>query len=158
MLGDGNGWVHCSCGRTHWGRHGAAGLLVTATTDDGPVVLLQMRAAWTHDGGTWALPGGARDSHERPIEAALREAGEETSLDLDALTVYDELVDDHGPWSYTTLLAHREDAAPVRSANAESDEMRWLPLGEVDRLPLHRGFAATWPVLRERVTDRRDVG
>ena len=36
-------------------------------------VLLQLRAAWTHGGGTWAIPGGALDSHEDPITAAVRE-------------------------------------------------------------------------------------
>ena len=39
-----------------------------------PHVLLQLRAAWTHGGGTWALPGGALDSHEDSIAAAKREA------------------------------------------------------------------------------------
>ena len=33
------------------------------------------------------MPGGARDSHEDPITAALREAAEETSLDLDLIAV-----------------------------------------------------------------------
>ena len=68
--GDGNGWVVCALGHRHWGRFGAAGLLLT----DGRRVLLQHRAAWTHEGDTWAVPGGARDSHEDPITAALREA------------------------------------------------------------------------------------
>ncbi len=43
--------------------------------------MLQHRAAWTHEGGTWALPGGARDSHEDAVAAALREAVEEATLD-----------------------------------------------------------------------------
>ena len=66
MSGDGNGWVFCSLGHRHWGRFGAAGILIT----DGLRVVLQHRAGWTHEGDTWALPGGARDSHETPAEAA----------------------------------------------------------------------------------------
>jgi ADP-ribose pyrophosphatase YjhB (NUDIX family) len=41
-------------------------------------VLLQHRAPWSHQGGTWGLPGGARDSHETPEQAAVREIAEET--------------------------------------------------------------------------------
>jgi 8-oxo-dGTP pyrophosphatase MutT (NUDIX family) len=35
------------------------------------------------------------------------------------------------------------------SINFETDDVAWLPLDEVDRLPLHAGFAAAWPQLRE---------
>ena len=48
-----------------------------------PHVLLQLRAAWTHGGGTWAIPGGALDSHEEPIAAAVREAWEEVGIDVE---------------------------------------------------------------------------
>ena len=30
----------------------------------------------------------------------------------------------------------------------ESAELRWVPITDVDRLPLHPGFAATWPEVR----------
>ena len=71
---DGDGWVACRCGSRHWGLHGAAGLVLYRDGDGGPEVLLQHRSGWVHDGGTWAVPGGARDSHEDPVQAALREA------------------------------------------------------------------------------------
>ena len=67
----------CSCGYKHWGLHGAAGLLLVRLDKSEPHVLLQLRAAWTHGGGTWALPGGALDSHEDSVTAAGREAAEE---------------------------------------------------------------------------------
>lgn len=144
---DGNGWVHCVCGKTHWGLHGAAGLLVFS----GERVLLQLRSQWTHNGGTWALPGGARDSHEDALTAAMREVTEETSLDVDSVTLHDELIDEHGPWSYTTIIAGSPATTDVAVSNDESDAMRWWPLDEVDGLPLHYGFAAAWPTLRERI-------
>ena len=84
MERDGNGWVECELGHRHWGLHGAAGLLLHTVDADGSLrVLLQHRADWCHHGGTWGLPGGARDSHETVEEAALREAAEETSIDAD---------------------------------------------------------------------------
>lgn len=151
-MGDGNGWVSdCSCGGRHWGRFGAAGLLVT----DGERVLLQHRAVWTHQGGTWGVPGGARDSHEAPVTAALREAGEETTLDLDEVTPYAELVDEHGQWSYTTIVARTRVTGAVAATNHESTAIQWWPIDEVPRLELHPGFAATWPQLRPLLADER---
>ena len=142
--GDGNGWAWCSFGHRHWGRFGAAGLLIT----DGAQVLLQHRAAWTHEGDSWAVPGGARDSHEAPLTAALREAGEETSLDPTSITPLREWVDDHGGWSYITIVARTAPGLEVVPTNPESAAIRWWPIGHVAELPLHRGFAASWPTLR----------
>jgi 8-oxo-dGTP diphosphatase len=145
--GDGNGWVRCSFGHRHWGRFGAAGLLIT----DGTQVLLQHRAAWTHEGDTWAVPGGARDSHEEPITAALREAAEETSLDLAAIAPFGEWIDDHGGWSYTTIIARTAPGLVVVPTNFESAAIRWWPIDQVAGLRLHQGFATTWPSLRTLV-------
>jgi 8-oxo-dGTP diphosphatase len=144
-VGDGNGWVRCSLGHQHWGRFGAAGLLVT----DGTRVLLQHRAAWTHEGDSWAVPGGARDSHEDPMTAAVRETREETSLDAALVTTIGEVLDDHGGWTYTTVVAHGPADLHVVPTNAESDEVAWWPLDEVIGLRLHGGFARMWPRLRE---------
>lgn len=142
--GDGNGWIICSHGHHHWGRFGAAGLLVT----DGSHVLLQHRAAWTHEGDTWAVPGGARDSHESALDAALREATEETDLDPSSIEPGDEWRDDHGGWAYTTIVARTTTTRAVAAANAESTAIRWWPIAEVTGLALHRGFADAWPHLR----------
>jgi 8-oxo-dGTP diphosphatase len=146
-MGDGNGWVTCSLGHRHWGRYGAAGLLIT----DGRQVLLQHRAAWTHEGDTWAVLGGARDSHEDPITAALREAAEEASLDPAVIAPFSEWTDDHGGWSYTTIVAHTSTVLQLMPANAESTAIRWWPIDDVADLRLHHGFAATWPTLRELI-------
>jgi 8-oxo-dGTP pyrophosphatase MutT (NUDIX family) len=115
---------------------------------DGLGVLLQHRAEWTHEGGTWAVPGGARDSHETPIEAALREAGEESSLDPRSVDPVAQWLDEHGGWSYTTVVAVTSARAAVEPLNAESTALRWWALDEVAALELHRGFAAAWPSLR----------
>jgi 8-oxo-dGTP diphosphatase len=145
MSGDGNGWVFCSLGHRHWGRFGAAGLLIT----DGARVVLQHRAAWTHEGGTWAVPGGARDSHEDPIAAALREVAEETTVDPAHVSPFAQWVDDHGGWSYTTVVAHTSSPDDFAPANAESVAVSWWSVEDVVGLPLHAGFAAAWPHLRQ---------
>ena len=66
---DGDGWIECACGFKHWGKFGAAGLLIIR---DG-AILLQHRAPWVHNGDTWGIPGGARDSHETIIEGAMND-------------------------------------------------------------------------------------
>lgn len=146
-MGDGNGFVLCAKGHRHWGRFGAAGLLIT----DGARVVLQKRAAWTHEGGTWAVPGGARDSHEDALTAALREATEETTLDPGRVDAFDEFVDDHGGWAYTTVLARPRETIELAPVGAESDAVCWWAVDDVGSLELHYGFAAAWPYLLARL-------
>jgi len=55
--------------------------------------------------------------------------------------------DDHGGWSYTTVLAEADEPFGVRSDNEESDEVAWVPSGTVTALPLHPGLAAHWAQL-----------
>ncbi|MGI8691415.1 MAG: NUDIX domain-containing protein [Geodermatophilaceae bacterium] len=145
MIGDGDGWVTCARGHRHWGRYGAAGLLIRT---EGAVVL-QHRAPWSHHGGTWGVPGGARDSHETVAAAALREAAEEAGIDADSVRITGVHTDDHGGWSYATVLAEpsRQVVTPA-STSAESVEVGWQPVETVDQLPLHPGFALTWATLR----------
>lgn len=154
-VGDGNGWVLCRCGRRHWGVFGASGLLLARPTPDGArglEVLLQLRAAWTHQGGTWGLPGGATDSHEDPLTGALRETMEETGVDPEAVEVLGLVVGaDHGDWAYRVVLGR--PAAPVHPhpATAETDALRWVPVAEVAELDLHPGLAESWRRLRDEL-------
>lgn len=144
---DGDGFVMCRCGRPHWGLHGAAGLLLVRVDLPEPHVLLQLRAGWTHDGGTWALPGGARDSHEDAAQTAIRESHEETGIDGSLVDVKHVYLDDHGNWSYATVIAHTNGDASAHEANHESAEVRWVPVDAVAGFDLHPGLAASWPAL-----------
>ncbi|MGQ4597079.1 NUDIX domain-containing protein [Nocardia sp. R6R-6] len=150
MRGDGDGWSHGPDGLRHWGRFGAAGLLLRAPlADGGSAVLLQHRAPWSHEGGTWALPGGARDSHETPELAAVREAWEEAGIDPADVRVRGARVTASAVsgWTYTTVVADAVTALPT-IRNRESTELAWVPEHEVGSRALHPGFAASWPTLR----------
>jgi 8-oxo-dGTP diphosphatase len=166
VRGDGDGWVRSATGAMFWGRHGAAGLLLRAPMPDGTrAVLLQHRAVWSHQGGTWGLPGGARDSHETVEQTAVREAREEAGLAPEHVVVRAALVTasvtastGRSDWTYTTVVAdapHPLDTVP----NHESDELRWVAEEDVAALPLHPGFAASWLRLLElsRVTPLLEV-
>ncbi len=161
---DGNGWVDCRCGGRHWGRNGAAGLVLISRprgVGEPPSLLLQLRAAWTHEGGTWGVPGGARDSHESIEAAAVREAGEEVGVAGHEVVLSGRHPGaDHGDWSYTYVLATAvspgggpdpREPAELRPVTDESDRIAWVRLDDVDSLPLHPGFARDWPDLVERL-------
>ena len=141
---DGDGWVNCACGNKHWGLNGAAGILILRGTE----ILLQHRAPWVHNGDTWGIPGGARDSHESTIEGAFREAVEETGIDTRLLTPLHTFSDDHGDWKYETVIARGSDDLIAHEVNDESHEVRWVEIDEVNELPLHPSFAKSWPELK----------
>lgn len=149
---DGDGWVECSCGEKHWGRYGAAGLMVVTP---GSGVLLQHRATWSHHGGTWGVPGGARASGEDALTAALREAAEEAAVDPTAVRPRLAWVEDHGEWSYTTVVAEAADGrVEARASDPESLEIRWVAIDDVNDLPLLPAFGQAWPKLREQLGRR----
>jgi 8-oxo-dGTP diphosphatase len=139
-----------ACGdHRHWGLHGAAGLfLVRRDVDaDGVArvrdVVLQHRAAWSHEGGTWGIPGGAVRPDETARSGALREAAEEAGIEPAAVHVLGEHLLDHGPWSYTTVVAELAPGTELVPAatDAESIEVRWATPEELAGLPLHPAFA-----------------
>lgn len=156
----GDGFAAGPNGSTLWGKCGAAGLLLLA---DGHV-LMQHRAAWTMQGGTWALPGGARDVHETAAQAAVREAEEETGITADLVNVVKEVLtagpfpadpkrpELPGGWTYTTVIA----TAPRRLdtvANNESEDLEWVAIDEVENLNLMPAFAASWPELKKLIAN-----
>ena len=134
---DGDGWSRCALGHRHWGRYGAAGLLVVAP---GPAVLLQHRAPWSHGGDTWGVPGGARRRTETAVEAALRETTEETALDVSRVRVTGRHVDDHGSWAYVTVLA---DHGGVLAAVTDSTPTRPQSSASKTSSPSHSNSCST---------------
>ncbi|MCU1481177.1 MAG: hypothetical protein JWQ19_1963 [Subtercola sp.] len=173
----GDGWVEDGTGRKFWGRYGAAGLLafdasrasagaegagagvgagvgvgvgagVGAGIGGGGSILLQHRANWSHFGGTWGLPGGAKHAGETAVDGAIREANEEAGVPTDALQLTFTSTLDLGFWSYTTVVVDVTEPFDAAVADAESIEIRWVPIDEVAALPLHPGFEAAWGELR----------
>ncbi|GAB3617796.1 hypothetical protein GCM10027416_23530 [Okibacterium endophyticum] len=143
----GDAWVSGDRGR-FWGRFGAAGLLVYDRTRG---ILLQHRALWSDKGGTWGLPGGALHQGEDAITGAMREAHEEAAVPAERLKVIFTSVFDVGYWSYTTVVAETDEPFEPQISDPESLELRWVPIADIDALPLHPSFEDAWPALRARL-------
>jgi len=144
----GDGFVTLADGSRRWGLFGAAGLLVRhvqADADD-PVYFLARRSMYTHLGGTWAIPGGALDEGETPIEGALREFVEEIGVALDdhGYVITEVFEDDHGGWSYWTLVVDvAEPFDPPETLTWETSEVRWVRRSELAGLELFGAFRDT---------------
>lgn len=139
-------WTQLPDGRKFWGKYGAAGLLIYAQSTR--EILLQHRAGFSHFGGTWGIPGGARHADETAQDAAIRESEEEATVPAQALTVLSQSVLDLGAWSYTTVLATVTEPFTATVGDAESIELRWVAIDQVSEMDLHPMFAQSWPKLR----------
>jgi hypothetical protein len=131
----------CRHGTRHWGRFGAAGLLLRDERRGDPPA----PAEWTHEGGAWGLPGGARDPTRtrcrppcarRPRKPASRSTRPAHRL-LHRRSRRVEL--------HTVHIGPRAWVRSRRGADPESTEIRWWPRALVPRLPLHSGLAAQLP-------------
>src|SRR5690349_6044122 len=101
----GDGFVRCGDGVTRWGKFGAAGALFVVREPAGPLVMLQKRSSFAHEGGTWSVAGGALDEGESPLDGALREATEEVGEVPDGWRLLGSYVFAPAPdWTYTTVV------------------------------------------------------
>lgn len=145
----GDGWTLGSDGLKHWGLNGAAGLMLI---DDEQRVLMQHRALWSVEGGTWGFPGGARDIGETATDAAIRESWEEAGVpdqDGGGIEILEIHVLDLGAWSYTTVIAKALRRFEPVINDPESIELAWVPLEKLGDYPLHPGVATALPTLVE---------
>lgn len=140
----GDGFVLVADGTPRWGVFGAAGVLFRHRGDEGEAYFVARRSDWTHQGGTWAVPGGALDHGEDPLDGALREFAEEIGLLPTAYEVCEVFVDDHGGWTYTTLVVDVPERFDVPvSLHWETAEVAWVDSVELAELELFPAFRTT---------------
>lgn len=101
-----------------------------AIVDDGRILLMK-RA----DVGAWSLPGGYADPGEAPWETAVREAKEETGLDVeptDLVTFLYRQPDAHNPHGFVGAVYRCRVTGGELEESHESDGLRYLHVDEVD--------------------------
>jgi 8-oxo-dGTP diphosphatase len=150
----GDAWVVAADGGRYWGRFGAAGLLAH---DAARGILLQHRVSWSDHGGTWGIPGGARNAGESAVLGALRESHEEAGVPFDAVLPRYSYTIDRGGWTYTTVIADVTTAFEPEITDPESHALAWVPVDQVSSFDLHPGFAASWPLLMPLLGDDASV-
>ncbi|MGW0995944.1 NUDIX hydrolase [Streptomyces sp. NPDC002523] len=95
-----------------------------------PHVMLIKRVARGRNAGQWALPGGRLDGAETPVQAALRELGEETGISAepaDVAGVLDDFVTDSGFVITPVVVVPPAPVRPVRDAR-EVHSLHPIPL------------------------------
>ena len=136
-----------------WQSHEYYSERFDAQTGEVTHIVMQHRAAWSAEGGTWGIPGGAIADGENTIEGALRESFEEANITPEDIEVVGSYCEDHGPWSYTTVFAFEKPAHKVnpKANDDESMEIVWVPIDEVPDRKLLTAMRTDWPSFARRL-------
>ncbi|GAA1687357.1 hypothetical protein GCM10009830_38640 [Glycomyces endophyticus] len=109
------------------------------------------------DTGQWAVPGGAAEVGEPVGLAAVREAFEETGLDVELTGLswaFDKrdtkLGDDRMPMIMSFTARALDPGQPLRLAELEASDARWITREEAEDLDLFRGHGLRIPALFAR--------
>jgi 8-oxo-dGTP pyrophosphatase MutT (NUDIX family) len=155
----GDGFVHMPDGSRRWGLHGASGIMLRHTGDDGQHrYMLQRRSEHVQMGGTWSIPGGALHKDEDAFTGAKRELHEENGV---SLPKGHKLIQQHEAkepgWSYTTNVVHVPHQPKIGYGDGESTHYGWFTDKEMKTLPLHPGLKRAIPhILGEAKTGAKN--
>ena len=107
--------------------------------------------------GHWSIPGGRVEPGESLEAAAVREAREETGLDVELSGVAGR-VELPGPGDqvydvtdFTAVVSGRAGRTPTTVAGDDADAVRWVTRAELEALPTSPGLVETldawsvWP-------------
>ena len=96
--------------------------------------------------GKWTIPGGLVELAESPEQAVVREAKEETGLDVNDPSLMDVVsnvdLDEKGrvKYHYVIIEYFVHVKAGVAEASSDAMELRWVPFNEVEGYDLTASF------------------
>jgi len=109
--------------------------------------------------GKWSIPGGLVELGEDVSQTVVREVAEETNLEVyepELIDVVDNVVrDENGKVKYHFVIidffVKLKSGTPKASSDAE--ELRWVPLGEVEKYDLTKTFRAFFQRNKQRLEE-----
>ncbi|WP_405160488.1 NUDIX domain-containing protein [Nocardia sp. NBC_01499] len=109
--------------------------------DEHGAILMQRRS----DSGNWSLPGGTMEIGETLEQCVVRETKEETGLDIEITGLLGIYTDPDHVIAYTdgevrqefNITYYGQVVGGELAVSDESTAVRYLNLGELDRLPVH---------------------
>ena len=120
-----------SCGTPHYANPKPCGGALIA---DGAGRLLLVRRAHDPFDGYWDIPGGFCELREHPRDAAVREAREETGLEVAAADLVGLWIDEYGGTGEVTLNCYYRctvTGGEERPEPGEVAELRWFDPAEL---------------------------
>ena len=113
--------------------------------------LLLVRRAMEPEKGKWSLPAGYLDYGESPMETAIREAREETGLEVRITGLLDAFHNPPGAGASVFLLYRAERTGGEPRAGDDADEVGFFGRDELPPL----AFASTFAAVEQLPADRR---
>ncbi|MGH9117245.1 MAG: NUDIX hydrolase [Acidimicrobiales bacterium] len=115
---------------------------VTAVVRNGNGELLLIHKS---DNNLWALPGGGHDAGESITDTVVREVKEETGIDVEVIDLVGIYTDPRHVMAYDdgevrqqfSLCFHARPIGGSIHTSAESKEVRWVRIEELDQLDIH---------------------
>ncbi|KAI2640342.1 hypothetical protein GGS26DRAFT_537691 [Hypomontagnella submonticulosa] len=145
-----NSYIYCEKHMAqHWGRWGAAGILLYRYNQLGEVEILLGK---TRKHGYWANIGGALNQGETPAAAALREFEEELGINIrDMATLESAVIVTQCPsWRYTTYVARLDQELDITKLKLDLNEIvevRWVTRRGISSFNVLREFQKTVDIL-----------
>ena len=131
---------------------------------NGRIILVKRRVEPGKD--RWSIPGGSVRLRERVLDAAIREAKEESGLDIEIidqrpLDVYDHIIIDekgHTQYHFTSLEFLAKHKGGALKAADDAADARWISLEEVERYDLTNSFRTFFQKHKEKLMSLSSSG
>ena len=123
---------------------------------EGGKILLEKRKS-TPGEGKWAVPGGLVELGETVEQTVIREVKEETGLDVASPQLVDVVdyisLDEKGAVKYHFIILDyfvTVKGGELKAAS-DADELRWVPIGEVEQYDLTESFRRFFKQNRQKL-------